>query len=89
MTEGVVVIYLSRSDRPLRRVHQRILLEDDAKAIAMLKQYEFGGYYQSRNRPAVPVCRSGTFHLYVARGLRGLGMALRPLFCFPSVSARV
>jgi hypothetical protein len=31
------------------------LLEEDAKAIAKLKQCEFGGYYPSRGRPAAPL----------------------------------
>jgi hypothetical protein len=34
----------------LRRAHQRFLLEADARAIAKLKNYEFGGYYQNDTR---------------------------------------
>ena len=52
MTERAVVIYLSPHGKPLRRAHQRLLLEEDAKAIAKLTQCEFGGYYPSRGRPA-------------------------------------
>ncbi len=55
MTKGVVVIYLSPFGKPLRRAHQRFLLEDDAKAIAKLKRYEFGGYYRSGSRPSAPI----------------------------------
>jgi Protein of unknown function (DUF3182) len=55
MTERAVVIYLSPHGKPLRRAHQRLLLEEDAKAIAKLKQCEFGGYYPSQGRPAAPL----------------------------------
>ena len=49
MNKGVVVVYLSPLGKPLRRAHQRFLLEADARAIAKLKNYEFGGYYQNRH----------------------------------------
>jgi hypothetical protein len=44
---GVVVVYLSPLGQPLRRAHQRFLLEADARTIADIKKYEFGGYHQS------------------------------------------
>jgi Protein of unknown function (DUF3182) len=45
MTQGVVVVYFSRLGGWLRP-HQEIMLEVDAKAIARIKQYEFGGRYR-------------------------------------------
>src|SRR4029078_3443878 len=44
---GRVVVYLSPSGQPLRRAHQRIMLEEDAKTIARIKNCEFAGYYSS------------------------------------------
>ncbi|RZN33897.1 DUF3182 family protein [Bradyrhizobium sp. Leo121] len=44
MPKGTVVTYASRLGKPLR-AHQRIMLVADAKAIAGLTQYEFGGDY--------------------------------------------
>ena len=44
---GRVVIYLSPTGRPLRRAHQRILLEEDAKTIARITKCEFAGYYRN------------------------------------------
>ncbi|MGX9430673.1 MULTISPECIES: DUF3182 family protein [Bradyrhizobium] len=44
MPIGTVVTYASRLGKPLR-VHQRIMLAADAKAIAKLTQYKFGGDY--------------------------------------------
>jgi Protein of unknown function (DUF3182) len=43
-TRGVVVTYSSQTASPLR-AHQRALLAVEAKAIATLKGYEFGGQY--------------------------------------------
>jgi hypothetical protein len=45
MTRGVVLVYFGRLGRWLRP-HQELMLELDAKAIAGVKQYEFGGRYQ-------------------------------------------
>jgi uncharacterized protein DUF3182 len=45
MTQGVVVVYFSRLGGWLRP-HQKLMLEVDAKAIARVKQYEFGGRYR-------------------------------------------
>jgi hypothetical protein len=45
MTRGVVVVYFSRLGGWLRP-HQEVMLEADAKAIARVKQYEFGGRYR-------------------------------------------
>jgi len=45
MTQGVVVVYFSRLGGWLRP-HQERMLEVDAKAIARIKQYEFGGRYR-------------------------------------------
>jgi hypothetical protein len=44
---GRVVIYLSPMGTPLRRAHQKILLEEDAKTIATIKRSDFAGYYTS------------------------------------------
>ena len=44
---GRVVVYLSSTGKPLRRAHQRILLEEDAKTIAAVKRCEFAGYYRN------------------------------------------
>src|SRR5438067_12575130 len=44
---GRVVVYLSPTGKPLRRAHQRTLLEEDAKTIARLKSCEFAGYYRN------------------------------------------
>src|SRR5262245_33700837 len=46
MTQGVVVVYFSRLGGWLRP-HQERMLEVDAKAIARIKQYEFGGRYHA------------------------------------------
>ena len=46
MTQGVVVVYFGRMGGWLRP-HQELMLEVDAKAIAGVKQYEFGGRYQN------------------------------------------
>jgi hypothetical protein len=40
-----VVVYLSPTGKPLRRAHQRIALEEDAKTIARLRGSDFAGYY--------------------------------------------
>jgi Protein of unknown function (DUF3182) len=45
MTQGVVLVYFSRLGGWLRP-HQEIMLEVDAKAIARVKQYAFGGRYR-------------------------------------------
>jgi hypothetical protein len=45
MTQGVVVVYFGRMGGWLRP-HQELMLEVDAKAIAGVKQYAFGGRYQ-------------------------------------------
>ena len=48
MPKGTVVTYASRLGKPLR-AHQRIMLVADAKAIAGLTYYEFGGEYGAAN----------------------------------------
>src|SRR5262249_57031726 len=45
MTRGVVLVYFGRLGGWLRP-HQEVMLEVDAKAIARMKQYEFGGRYR-------------------------------------------
>jgi hypothetical protein len=45
MTRGVVLVYFGRLGGWLRP-HQKVMLEVDAKAIARMKQYEFGGRYR-------------------------------------------
>jgi len=45
MAHGVVIVYFSRLGGWLRP-HQEVMLEVDAKAIARMKQYEFGGRYR-------------------------------------------
>jgi hypothetical protein len=40
MKKGIVVVYFSRLGPP-KRTHQKILLANDARAIASYKQYEF------------------------------------------------
>jgi hypothetical protein len=45
MTQGVVGVYFSRLGGWLRP-HQERMLEVDAKAIARIKQFEFGGRYR-------------------------------------------
>ena len=46
MAKGVVVVYYSRLGGRLSR-HQEILLEADARVLAQLMQYEFGGTHPS------------------------------------------
>ena len=53
-TNGVVVTYSSRSGAPLRP-HQRAMLAVEAKAIATLKQYEFGGQHDDAKNFGGPV----------------------------------
>jgi hypothetical protein len=47
MTKGVVVVYFSSLGGRLSN-HQKIMLEADAKAIAKIKQYEFGDSHHSQ-----------------------------------------
>src|SRR5882757_427161 len=47
MTKGVVVVYVSSLGGRLSN-HQKIMLETDAKAIAKIKQYEFGDSHHSQ-----------------------------------------
>jgi hypothetical protein len=54
MARGTVVIYLSRLGAPLR-AHQAALLIADAKAIANLKQYDFGAQYDDSKSYARPL----------------------------------
>src|SRR5215813_10282941 len=44
MARGVVVVYFSRFGKPLQR-HHKVVLDLNAKAIAKIKRYEFGGHY--------------------------------------------
>jgi len=46
MATGVVVVYFSRFGKPLQ-THHKVVLDLDAKAIAKLKGYEFGGHYDA------------------------------------------
>jgi hypothetical protein len=57
MPKGTVLTYSSRLGKPLR-AHQRIMFVADAKAIAGLTQYEFGGDYGAANN------HSRSHHIY-------------------------
>src|SRR4051794_19848528 len=46
MAKGVVVVYYSRLGGRLT-AHQKILLDADAKVIAQLKRYDFGGEHHT------------------------------------------
>src|SRR5215813_1937472 len=46
MANGTVVLYFSRFGK-LLQMHHKVVLELDAKAIAKLKGYEFGGHYDA------------------------------------------
>jgi hypothetical protein len=46
MPKGTVVIYFSRLGAP-QRAHQNAMLTVDAKAIASLKRYDFGGHHDA------------------------------------------
>src|SRR5262245_61300826 len=46
MATGVVVVYFSRFGKPLQ-THHKVVLDLDAKAIAKLKGYKFGGHYDA------------------------------------------
>jgi hypothetical protein len=54
MAKGTVLIYLSELGLPLR-AHQRALLTADARALAKLKQYDFGGQYDVAKNYARPM----------------------------------
>src|SRR5215470_9725805 len=46
MANGMVVLYFSRFGKPLQ-THHKAVLDLDAKAIAKIKGYEFGGHYDA------------------------------------------
>ena len=46
MAGGVVVVYFSRFGKPLQ-THHKVVLDLGAKAIAKIKDYEFGGHYDT------------------------------------------
>ena len=46
MANGIVVLYFSRFGKPLQ-THHKAVLDSDAKAIAKIKGYEFGGHYDT------------------------------------------
>jgi Protein of unknown function (DUF3182) len=46
MPRGVVVVYFSRFGKPLQ-AHHKVVLDLNAKAIAKIKGYEFGGHYDT------------------------------------------
>jgi hypothetical protein len=54
MTTGVVVVYFSQLGGRLR-THQEVMLAADAKAIAGIKGYEFGGCYQEDHSYSGPL----------------------------------
>src|SRR5215831_3201987 len=54
MAKGTVLIYQSELGLPLR-AHQKALLTADAKALATVKQYDFGGQYDVTKNYARPV----------------------------------
>src|SRR5262249_48622130 len=54
MSRGVVLVYFSRLGGRLRR-DQKVMLDVDARAIAKLKGYDFGGHHQTARNYSVPV----------------------------------
>jgi Protein of unknown function (DUF3182) len=46
MAHGIVVLYFSRFGKPLQ-THHKVVLDLGAKAIAKLKDYDFGGHYDA------------------------------------------
>jgi hypothetical protein len=54
MANGIVVLYFSRFGKPLQR-HHKAVLDLDAKAIARIKGYEFGGHYDTAHDYSGPL----------------------------------
>src|SRR5438445_13662615 len=54
MARSVVVVYFSHLGGRLRR-DQKIMLEADAKAIAKIKRYDFGGPHQPAHHYSGPI----------------------------------
>jgi hypothetical protein len=54
MAKGLVVVYYSELGGRLR-THQKIMLEVDAKAIAKLKGFEFGGGHDATRKRSGPI----------------------------------
>src|SRR5262245_5365977 len=54
MTTGIVVVYFSRFDKTLQ-AHHKVVLDSDAKTIAKIKGYKFGGQYNSRHYHSGPL----------------------------------
>ena len=53
MANGTVVLYFSRFGKPLQ-THHKVVLDLDAKAIARIKDYKFGGPVPARQQGAAP-----------------------------------
>jgi hypothetical protein len=54
MANGIVVLYFSRFGKPLQ-THHKAVLDLDAKAIAKIKGYEFGGHYDTAHDYSGPL----------------------------------
>jgi len=54
MPRGVVVVYFSRFGKPLQ-AHHKVVLDLNAKAIAKIKGYEFGGHYDTAHHYSGPL----------------------------------
>jgi hypothetical protein len=54
MANGIVVLYFSRFGKPLQ-AHHKAVLDSDAKAIAKIKGYEFGGHYDTAHDYSGPL----------------------------------
>src|SRR5215469_1750330 len=54
MANGTVVLYVSRFGKPLQ-THHKVVLDLDAKAIASIKGYKFGGRYDSDHNYSGPL----------------------------------
>jgi uncharacterized protein DUF3182 len=54
MANGIVVLYFSRFGKPLQ-THHKVVLDLDAKAIARIKGYKFGGPYDPEHNYSGPL----------------------------------
>jgi len=54
MANGTVVLYFSRFGKPLQ-THHKVVLDLDAKAIARIKGYKFGGPYDPEHNYSAPL----------------------------------
>jgi hypothetical protein len=54
MANGTVVLYFSRFGKPLQ-THHKVVLDLDAKAIARIKDYKFGGPYDPEHNYSAPL----------------------------------